>query len=53
MVTCAMLRKRQSYYFHLLDEELEHGEIAKSDSICAEPVGEPDAPQPMAGALEY
>lgn len=27
--------------------------LAKSNSICAEPLGEPDAPQPMAGALEY
>lgn len=28
MVSCAMLTERQSHYFHFLDEELEHGEIA-------------------------
>ena len=27
--------------------------LAKMNSMCAEPLGEPDAPQPMAGALEY
>lgn len=53
MVGCAMLMERQSCYFHFLDDEWKHGEVATCHSICVEPLGEPDAPQPMAGAWEH
>lgn len=50
MVGCALLTEMQSCCFHSLDDKLKHGEVATCHSICAEPLGEPDAPQPMAGA---
>lgn len=53
MVGCAMLAERQSCYFHFLDDELKHGEVATCHSPRSEPLGEPDALQPMAGAREH
>lgn len=53
MLGCAVLMERQSCCFHFLDDELKRGEVATCHSICAEPLGEPDAPQPMADAPEH
>lgn len=53
MVGCAILTEGQSCYFHFLGDKLKHGEVATCHSTCSEPLGEPDAPQPMAGSREH